>query len=108
MSIRLRLAVVATFVGLTTGPALGQFTTGQLVVLRVGDGSSALASSATATFLDQYNATTAGQSAPTLTVAIPVPASTNSGSGLTIGGSATTEGQITRSADGQFIVVAGY
>src|SRR5947208_3200481 len=103
MSPRSYLAILATLVGVATGPALGQFTPGQIVVLRAGDGLGALPTGATAVFLDQYNSTTAGQASPSLTVAIPVPVSTNNGNGLTVGGTATTEGQITRSADGQFL-----
>src|SRR4051812_17279192 len=108
MSIRLRLAVVSAFVALTTAPSPGQFTPGQIVVLRVGDGSAALGSGATAVSLLQYDPTTASQTTPTLTVAVPWPASTNSGSGQTISGTSTSEGQITRSADGQSLVLAGY
>jgi hypothetical protein len=75
------------------------FYLGDLAVLRVGDGSTTLASSAGPISL--LDLTTAGlvQS----TVNLP------SGSGgLQISGSATSEGQLVRNADGQSFTVAGY
>ncbi|MER3497182.1 MAG: hypothetical protein C4308_00370 [Chitinophagaceae bacterium] len=80
-----------------------QLTPGNLVIYRVGDGTAALTSNATAVFLDEY--TTTG----TLVQSIALP-TTVSGSNkrITASGTATSEGLITRSTDGQFIFVTGY
>ena len=82
---------------------LAAFTPGNLVVYRVGDGSATLTSTATAVFLDEY--TPGG----TLVQSIAMPTSV-SGSQLrlTASGTATSEGGITRSADGRFLLVTGY
>ncbi len=79
------------------------FTVGNLVVYRVGNGSSALGSTATAAFLDEY--TTTG----TLVQSVPLPtAASGSSLPLTNSGSATSEGALARSTDGRFLSFAGY
>lgn len=79
------------------------FSLGDLVVVRVGDGSAALNSNATATFLDEY--TLGG----TLVQTIALPSSL---SGLnqpfTLSGSATSEGFIALSVNGQYLTMGGY
>lgn len=79
------------------------FTAGNLVIYRVGDGSATLSAAATAVFLDEY--TPAG----VLVQTIPLP-TVQSGANrrLTASGSATSEGLMTRSADGHFLVFGGY
>ena len=79
------------------------FTPGNLVIYRVGDGTAALSAAATAVFLDEYTA--AGVLVQT--IALPVLVS-GANRRLTASGSATSEGLITRSADGQFLVFGGY
>lgn len=83
--------------------ATAQITPGNLVVLRVGTGAAALSNASTATFLDEF--TTAG----TLVQSIPMP---TAASGLdlpcTVSGSATSEGLLTLSADGRYLVAVGY
>lgn len=79
------------------------FNSGNLVVFRSGDGAASLANTATAGFLDEY--TTGG----VLVQTIPLPTATvGSNRRLTVSGTATSEGFLSRSADGQFIAVAGY
>jgi hypothetical protein len=79
--------------------AQAQFTAGDLAVLRVGDGSTTLASSAGPISLLDLTTVGSVQS----TVNIP------SGSGgLQISGTATSEGQLVLNADGQSFTVAGY
>jgi hypothetical protein len=79
------------------------FTLGDLVVVRVGDGSAALSSAATATFLDEY---TPGGA---LVQSIPLPTAL---SGLnqpfTLSGSATSEGFLALSQNGLFLTMGGY
>jgi len=80
--------------------AQAQFTPDDLVVLRDGAGLAALSGAGTAIYLDQY--TTSGAFVNTL--AIP---STGS-SALVNSGSAASEGQLSLSANGQYLVFAGY
>ena len=79
------------------------FTPGNLVVYRVGDGVAALGSNATAVFLDEY--TPAG----VFVQSIPMPtAVAGANLRLTASGTATTEGFLSRSQDGAYLVVPGY
>ncbi|MEQ1573000.1 MAG: ExeM/NucH family extracellular endonuclease [Vicinamibacterales bacterium] len=80
-----------------------QFTTGNIVVYRVGDGAAALSSAGTAVFLDEYTPT------GTLVQSIAMP-TTASGLNfpLVASGSATSEGLLTRSADGSYLLLTGY
>jgi hypothetical protein len=79
------------------------FTAGNIVVYRVGTGPGSLGNGATAVFLDEY--TTAG----TLVQSIAMPV-TPSGSNyaLTAAGRGDTEGMLTLSTDGQYLVLTGY
>ncbi len=80
-----------------------QITPGNLVAVRVGDGTAALTSASTAVFLDEF--TTAGVFVQT----IPLPtAASGANQPLTNSGSATSEGLLNLSADGRFLVHAGY
>lgn len=94
-----RLAIVAW--AAAAGAALaGPITPGNLVVYRVGDGSAALGTTATAVFLDEY--TTAGS------LVQSIPLATSGGAALTAVGNATTEGIISPSQDGTMLVFTGY
>ena len=77
-----------------------QFTAGDLVVLQDGTGSSALSSAGTAIYLDQY--TTSGTFVNSL--AIP----STGASALVNSGTASSEGALNLSANGQYLVIAGY
>ncbi len=87
---------------MAVSPAVA-FTAGNLVVYRVGTGAAPLDSTATAVFLDEYT------SAGTLVQSVALP-TTTSGSNrrFTASGSATSEGLLTRSTDGRYLVLAGY
>ncbi len=77
----------------------------QLVIYRVGSGgdSGALSSAATPVFLDEY--TFAGG----LVTSIPMPTvASGSVHALVASGSATSEGLITRSVDGHYVLSTGY
>ena len=79
------------------------FAAGDLVVVRVGTGATALSSAATAVFLDEY--------APdgTLVQSVPLPtAAAGSNVPLTMSGSATSEGALNLSSDGRYLTLAGY
>jgi hypothetical protein len=89
--------------------AAGGFTTGDLVVYRVGAGTAALSSAATAVYLDEFLPTGAGQAAPQFTLAMPsVPGTGTATNPLTASGSATSEGGLTLSSDGTTLLVPGY
>ena len=89
------------------------FTPGNLVIYRVGDGTKTLGTTAAPVFLDEHTTSLVltKQTAPVInTIALPG----TSGSApagnylLTAAGTGTTEGQITRSVDGKYLVFAGY
>ncbi|HUI04022.1 MAG TPA: hypothetical protein VLZ77_10800 [Acidimicrobiales bacterium] len=78
------------------------FTPGDVVVYRVGDGA-ALSSAAAPVYLDEYTPDgTLAQS-----VALPTTAS-GSDKPLVASGSASSEGELTLSADGRFLMATGY
>ena len=78
-------------------------TPGNLVIYRMGDGAAALTANGTAVFLDEY--TTAGA----FVQSIAVPTTTvGAQRRLVCSGTATTEGFLTRSTDGQYVVFSGY
>jgi hypothetical protein len=86
-----------SYAGNVSGAA---FTAGNLAVLRVGDGTESLSSSGNSVLIDQFttNGTLAGS------LAIP----DNATNALVVSGSASSEGALTRSADGRLLVIAGY
>ena len=79
------------------------FNSGDLVVLQDGTGSAGLTSAGTALYLDQY--TTSGSFVNDL--AIPSTAG-DSGNELVNSGTAASEGQLSLSANDQYLVFAGY
>src|SRR5262249_42112858 len=79
------------------------FTTGDLVIYRVGTGAAGLTNAGTAVFLDEYTPTgTLVQS-----LALPTTASGTSHR-LVASGTATSEGLLTLSADTHFLALTGY
>ncbi|MBK8285225.1 MAG: hypothetical protein IPK97_10315 [Ahniella sp.] len=79
------------------------FTPGNLVVARVGNGAAILSNASTAVFLDEY--TTAG----TLVQSIALPtAASGANRALTIGGTGTSEGMVSRSVDNRYVTMSGY
>jgi hypothetical protein len=91
------------FLFITTICFAGSFTPGNLVLVRVGTGPAQLSSAATAVFLDEY--TPAG----VLVQSIAMPTAENGSNHiLTLSGTATSEGSLTLSVNGQLLVLAGY
>ncbi|HTA92471.1 MAG TPA: hypothetical protein VK745_22995 [Polyangiaceae bacterium] len=74
-----------------------------VVIYRVGDGSSALASSGNPVFADEYSAS----GDPVRSTALPTTA-LGANHRLIASGTATSEGLMTRSADGRYLVLTGY
>jgi hypothetical protein len=102
---RLR-AVAALIVAALCAPAVGHadaFSPGDLVIYRVGDESAPLANTGNPVFLDEY--TTNGDFVQT--IAVP---STASGTNhpLIASGTAESEGMLTRSVDGRYLLLTGY
>jgi hypothetical protein len=75
-------------------------TPGNVVLYRVGDGSAALGTAATAVFLDEYT--------PVGTLVQSIPVTTTGASALTAIGNSSTEGIISRSQDATKLVFGGY
>ncbi|MEI7801215.1 MAG: hypothetical protein WCI97_01080 [Bacteroidota bacterium] len=89
----------------TVSAAPSTFTAGNIVLYRVGDGTGALSSSAQPTFIDEYPIAANA----TLAQTIAIPTGINGANRiLTNSGTATSEGTMSRSVDGQYLVVAGY
>ena len=82
------------------GSTFSQFNPGNLAVLRLGDGVQSLSSHGNSVFFDQF--TTNG----TLVGSIGI--LDNDTNALIISGSASSEGALTRSADGRLLTLAGY
>jgi hypothetical protein len=80
------------------------FTRGNLVVVQVGDGSAALSSAATPVFLAEYR--TDGTFLPPL---LPLPTAVSGDNRrLTNSGTATSEGYLSLSIDGRYLLQTGY
>ena len=77
------------------------FTPGNLAVVHFGDGTAALGSAGTPMFIDEF--TTAG----TFVQSIPIPTAVGAPL-LVVSGTATSEGALMRSPNGQFLSFAGY
>ncbi|MBL8756197.1 MAG: hypothetical protein JNK15_23080 [Planctomycetes bacterium] len=99
----LRSAAISTTLAVLAPTLLAQITPGNLLVSRVGDGSAALSNAATARFLDEY--TPAGVFVQT--IALPTIAS-GGNRAVTDSGTATSNGFISQSVDGRYLLAAGY
>jgi len=84
--------------------AIAQITPGNLVVVRVGDGAAALSPAATPQFLEQFDTLGAPVGLP---IALPTTQSLPQLE-ATVAGSATSEGFVTQSTDGNYLVCVGY
>ncbi len=106
-----RLSLIAALLlalcaGLLTRPAPARaaaFTAGNVVVYRVGSGSGALVNTGNPVFLDEY--TPSGT--PVQSIGLPTSAS-GANRALFSSGTATSEGLLTRSVDGAYLLLTGY
>jgi len=79
------------------------FTPGNVVIYRAGSGTGSLVNTGNPVFLDEY--TPAGA----LVQSIPMPtAVSGSDKRLVVSGTASSEGMLTRSADGKYLLATGY
>ncbi len=100
----LRRTLCAAILLATGASASAQsFTPGNLVVVRIGDGSATLGSTATATFLDELSPS--GTVVRTLSLPTVVSGTARR---LTNSGTATSEGALSLSPDGLYLGLAGY
>ncbi len=83
------------------------FTQGNLVVDRVGDGSTTLATSATQVSVIELTTAGANPSGGANVILMPTKSSANAG-GLTDNGTSKTQGHFNRSANGQYVSLIGY
>src|SRR5882724_11785615 len=83
-----------------TATTQAQFNSGNLVVLRLGDGAQTLGNTGNTIFLDQF--TTSGSVVNSMQIPDTLP------NGLFVTGNATSEGQLSRSADGRYLSFGGY
>jgi hypothetical protein len=85
-----------------SSPPAAPFTPGNVAVVRVGDGTAALTTAATAEFVDEYTLN------GTRVQSIALPAADNGTvRAFTNSGTATSD-NITRSADGRYLLLTGY
>lgn len=99
-SFPLTLILLILLVPGIAGFAQVPFTPGNVVVLRAGDGLASLSTVSTMLFLDEFTST------GTLVQSVAIP--TTGANRLTIVGNATTEGHMTLSPDGYFLILPGY
>lgn len=102
-NITLKTVLMATLLMLSINSLhsyAADFTAGNLVVVRLGDGTAALSNASTAIFLDEYSTT------GTLVQSITIP--TSGDNMITNSGSAGSEGAISLSPDGRYLAIAGY
>lgn len=98
------LPSIVALIAATASTFAAAFTPGNLVIYRVGDGSTALTSSSTAVFLDEY--TVAG-GVPVQS--IPLPTTLSGGNfRLTDSGTSSSSGQLNLSPDGLRLSFTGY
>jgi len=96
------LLLTAIFFVTASVPA-APFTAGNLVVYRIGNGTGSLLNTGNPVFLDEF--TPAG----VLVQSIALPTAVNgTQKRLIASGTAGSEGQMTRSADGRYLVMSGY
>lgn len=98
---RLRVLSAALLaVGIVASVSAAPFTPGNLLVYRVGDGSGPLVNTGNTVFIDEY--TTGGALVQSVNV------SAASTGGFLASGTATSEGLMTISPNGQFVTLSGY
>ena len=98
------LTLVAVLAPVAAATAATSFTPGDVVVYRVGTGAS-LSSASAAVTLDEFGPS--GGAAPLESVPLPTAAG-SSGNPLTASGTATSEGLLTLSGDGRYLMLSGY
>ena len=100
---QLRACILLFALGASSVAAAAPFTTGNVAVYRVGDGTATLANTGSAVFIDEYTPT------GTWVQSIVLPTTVSGAQRqLIASGTATSEGLMTRSANGQCLWLTGY
>jgi len=100
---KIALSLIAGWGVVFSGWAVQPINPGDLVVCRMGDGSAPLTSASTAVFLDEYTIN------GTLVQSFALPTATvGSQYALTDSGVATSDGMLSVSGNGQYIMMTGY
>lgn len=97
-------SLVLCFAAFATRADGGPVGIGDLLVVRVGDGSTALSAAAFQVSLVEY--TRAG--AFVQSIALPFSTTANNTGGLTLSGNVATEGGLNSSTDGRYVTLIGY
>lgn len=100
---RMMMTVVGTLLVLAGAAQAAPFTPGNVVVVRMGTGTGALSTAATAVFLDEYSLS----GALSQSIAMPTAAS-GANAPFANSGTSTSEGDLNLSTNGQFLTLAGY
>jgi hypothetical protein len=98
-----RFPSLLLLVVLISSVAHAQFAKGDLIVVRVGNGSAALTSASAPVFLDEY--TPAGSYVRTVSLPTTVVGPNQQ---VTLAGTSIAEGALARSVDGRYITLGGY
>ena len=98
-----KITIILTIILSSFNLFANAFTPGNLVVVRVGDGAAALTSVSTILFIDEYSVSGAFVQSIQMPIAI-----NGANKRLTVSGSATSEGALSLSPNGQFITLTGY
>ncbi len=98
------LSKSAAVCALIVGMLAASISVADLYVVQVGDGAAALSTASAAAFIKKF--ADAGGS-PTATINLPT-ADAGSNKALTLSGSATSEGFLALSTNGQYLTMAGY
>lgn len=103
-----RLMLLLIAVGVFHFSGSSQFVKDQLSVLRVGNGTTVLGSAAAPVSILQFNTVDTGQ-IPSFLLNLPIIVNTGVGNrALTQSGSSVSEGDISLSSDGRYLVFTGY
>jgi hypothetical protein len=90
-------------IGISAFVFAGNFSPGNIVIIRVGSGTATLSNASTAVYLDEYTIT------GTLVQSIAIPAAVSgSNHALTLSGSAATEGELALSPNQQYLTFTGF
>lgn len=110
----LGLVTALAVLALGTNAMAASFGAGNIVIVRVGDGSQTLTNLGNSVFLDEYTtnsiwANAGSFTSPTPVQSIPMPTTWVGSQGpLIISGIATAAGGLNRSVDGRYLALTGY
>jgi hypothetical protein len=84
------------------------FAAGDMLLYRVGDGTSTLTATGNVVYIDEYNPTTANQAHPVQSIVMPSFSTAGGNQALITSAQQSTEGELSLSGDGQWVYLTGY